>query len=304
MKVTWEEYKNLVTEDIKSRSQYIYRGQSNSSWMLQTSIHRTKQVRTFEDFKAYFVFVIPQIQEQVEAWDGKNRDLSDPIEMAQFIAFLQHNGFPTPLLDWSFSPYVAAYFAFEGVNHFEPVSEEVALYSFDQNQWMNTFKQIYQYDDENEGHVTILRPTFRNNHKQMLQQGIFWFTNCADPEAHVRLNETKERTFLKKYTLSVKERSNVMLDLELMGVTAMQLAPGIESVCKKAFESICNKFPVGETPLDRSVNQGGGSGSNDFLVEAERVENTRAYINCRECNIKLNPKNLKKHLKSQHNNKC
>lgn len=303
MKVTWEEYKRIVSEDIKTRKQYIYRGQSDASWMLQTSIHRTKQVRTPEDFKAYFHYVIPQIQEQVEAWDGHHRDLTDPQQMGQFIAFLQHNGFPTPLLDWSFSPYVAAYFAFEGVNHFEPSADEVAIYSFDQYQWVNTFKQIYLYDDDNEGHVTILRPTFRNNHKQMLQQGVFWFTNCSNPEAHVRLNEKDGNTYLRKFTLSVSERSDVMVDLELMGVTAMQLAPGIESVCKKAFETICNKIPVGSPPSQRNKDQHIEYPKNNILLEAKKTENEKKYINCPECNVKLNPKNLKKHLKNQHQ-KC
>jgi hypothetical protein len=44
-----------------------------------------------------------------------------------FMAYLRHHGFPSPLLDWSRSPYVAAFFAFEWR---DPCAEEVAIYTF------------------------------------------------------------------------------------------------------------------------------------------------------------------------------
>src|SRR3954469_7232706 len=49
---TWEKFKNTVTEQIHKRdNRFIYRGQSNSSWPLKTSIHRTGQWKTPEDIK-------------------------------------------------------------------------------------------------------------------------------------------------------------------------------------------------------------------------------------------------------------
>ncbi|EAZ97558.1 FRG domain-containing protein [Marinobacter sp. ELB17] len=250
MEISWDKYKEIVGAQVKEQKELIYRGQSNSAWHLTTSLHRTGKISNQNDFLAFFNQLIPEVQEQVEAWDGSRRDLTDSGKMAQFIAFLQHNGFPTPLLDWTFSPYIAAYFAFEGINHFCPQSDEVAVYVFDQNTWSSTYKQTYNFD-EPAVHVTLLRPNFRGNHKQMLQQGIFWFTNCQNPEVHVRINEKEGRKFLTKYTFSVKERRHAMRDLELMGITAMQLSPGIESVCKKAYESVCSRFDVGKTPSEK-----------------------------------------------------
>lgn len=35
-----------------------------------------------------------------------------PVELYRYMAYLRHAGFPSPLLDWSQSPFVAAFFAF------------------------------------------------------------------------------------------------------------------------------------------------------------------------------------------------
>lgn len=295
MKKTWDEYKSIVGQEVKDQSNFIYRGQSNESWLLKTSLHRTGKILTHDDLQVYFNNLVPEAQEKIEAWDGTKHDLSNSNDMAQFIAYLQHNGFPTPLLDWTFSPYIAAYFAFEGVNHFEPTSDHVAIYSFNQKLWAETYIQTYSYD-EPKPHVTLLRPTYRGNHKQMLQQGIFWFTNSLEPELHVQAHEINDLKFLTKYLIPVSERQVVMKDLELMGVTAMQLVPGIESVCKSAFETICTRLAVGATPSEKASKE---TSLMPFLsgLPTKPEDN---LINCPECNVKLNPKNLNKHLRNHH----
>lgn len=247
MLVSWDEYKTVVCSQMQNYRKFIYRGQSNSDWVLSTTIHRTGRITTHSDFVSYFTNILPFVQEPIEAWDGSRRDLSNPLQMASFLAFLQHNGFPTPLLDWTLSPYIAAYFAFEGVNHFSPQCEKVAIYAFNQEEWINAYKQVYDYEVE-DGHITPLLPTYRGNPKQMLQQGIFIFTNQNNVEGHIQHNEKTPGQFLQKYEISVKERSKVFNELNAMNITAMQLAPSIESVCKKAFEEVCIGFEMGLSP--------------------------------------------------------
>lgn len=247
MVVTWDEYKVAVSSQMENYRQFIYRGQANSEWVLSTTIHRTKKIPTHNDFLIYFENILPFVQEPVEAWDGSRRDLSNPAHLAGFLAFLQHHGFPTPLLDWTYSPFIAAYFAFEGVNHFSPQYESVAIYAFNQEEWLKTYKQIYDYE-VNEAHVTLLNPTYRGNPKQMFQQGTFTFTNQPNIEDHIQHNETFSGQFLQKYEISVKERTKVFKELNAMNITAMQLDPSMESVCKKAFEELCASLEMGLSP--------------------------------------------------------
>lgn len=249
MQVSWDEYKAAVSAQTQNYRKYIYRGQSNSDWVLSTTIHRTGKITSHSDFLFYFKNILPFVQEPVETWDGSRRDISDPLQLASFLAFLQHHGFPTPLLDWTFSPYIAAYFAFEGVNHFSPQYETVAIYAFNQEEWLKAYKQIYDFEIENP-HVTLLLPTYRGNPKQMLQQGTFIFTNQENIERHIQHNEKHPGQFLQKYEISVKERTKVIKELNAMNITAMQLAPSMESVCKKAYEEVCAGFEVGLSQIE------------------------------------------------------
>ena len=249
MDISWEDFKVEASTQLENDRAFIFRGQGNSDWVLSTTIHRTGQLPTHNNFLTYFESILPFVQEPIEAWDGSRRNLDDPFQLAEFLAFLQHHGFPTPLLDWTYSPYIAAYFAFEGINHFAPQYEKVAIYSFNQAEWLKTYKQTYDWKVE-EPHVTLLNPTYRGNPKQMLQQGTFLFTNQANVEGHITHNEKHEGQFLHKYELSVKERAKVFKDLNAMNITAMQLAPSMESVCKMAYDKICTNLQMGLSPAE------------------------------------------------------
>ena len=172
--ITWEEFKLEIKTQTNLNRKFMFRGQSNSEWTLRTSLHRTGQWYSPDDIMFYMEKVVPLAYETVATWDGVKRDLSDPFTNAQFIAFLQHNGFPTPLLDWTHSPYIAAYFAFEGINHYEPQNDFVCIYSFDKELWLKSYKQSYDYKDKTL-HVSVLEPSFIGNPKQMFQQGVFLY---------------------------------------------------------------------------------------------------------------------------------
>lgn len=249
VKITWSEYKAIAAKDLEMNGAMIYRGQRLTSWGLVSSLHRTALVRSISQLKNYADHMLPQVHDSLEAWVGRSWDLKNSLGLAEFLAFLQHNGFPTPLLDWTESPYVAAYFAFEGVNHFKPQTEDVAIFAFNQKAWVSTFKQNYDFADFTP-HVSILRPRRVGNHKLVTQQGCFTVTNIPDVAEHIRLNEIGRRQFLTKYEFDVRERPKVIRELSLMGISAIQLMPSVEAVCKKALEDLIGLVPV--EPSDKA----------------------------------------------------
>lgn len=219
MRISWKEFKAIASDDVEADGAYIYRGQSDSTWPLKSSLFRTDIANNASDVVGYVNHVLPQVQEPVEAWSGKSWNLADFHGLAEFLAYLQHYGFPTPLLDFSASPYVAPYFAFAGVDHFKPKSDEVAIYRFSRRLWMNKFNEKTGIANTSPT-VKVLMPYIRGNHKLALQQGLFLWANTPDIEEHVKSHEEFEGQFLSKYTLSVTDRPRVIMELSLMGIRA------------------------------------------------------------------------------------
>ena len=107
---SWQEFHQKACS-LKSRRGYVWRGQKkdeNSGWSLQSSFDRKVKIKDqslrtkkleehLENFKLAMNKSYPNVlpQDDVDIW-----------------ALGQHYGLKTPLLDWTLSPYIAAYFAF------------------------------------------------------------------------------------------------------------------------------------------------------------------------------------------------
>jgi hypothetical protein len=92
---------------------FLFRGQTDSSWPLKTSFERAlvsgvkrnvasefRERSMLREFKSKYHLYAES------AWE--------PANDFEWLTLLQHHGCPTRLLDFTFSPYVAAYFALRG----------------------------------------------------------------------------------------------------------------------------------------------------------------------------------------------
>lgn len=122
--------KSLVLSDETSHvPQLLFRGQANAEWRLQTTLERySTHVHRWAD---YFRIAVAA-RSEIESLAGKRWRLPDFTQMLEwtkhanspwlsvipgydYLVYLRHHGFPSPLLDWSRSPYVAAFFAYRSV---------------------------------------------------------------------------------------------------------------------------------------------------------------------------------------------
>src|SRR5207248_3283799 len=134
---TWEEFEASLKDIRRSRNEadhsltsaLLFRGQENSSWPLSTTLERYREQMLFKDYYR----VIARIQPQIETLTGDEWPIPEYPDIDKitqeyetfslqlwsgrcpgyaYMAYLRHHGFPSPLLDWTRSPYVASFFAF------------------------------------------------------------------------------------------------------------------------------------------------------------------------------------------------
>jgi len=124
----WEEFdptlKSLADGLSETSSPLIFRGQSNSAWRLETTLERAGE--NGMPVNSYFRLVTGAVLPAVETFTGNNWGLSEVgfakcdihsfgseewMKIYPYLVYLRHHGFPSPLLDWSHSPYIAAFFA-------------------------------------------------------------------------------------------------------------------------------------------------------------------------------------------------
>ncbi|MEW6055474.1 MAG: FRG domain-containing protein [Bdellovibrionota bacterium] len=247
---SWDEFKQSISGDIKqARDKRMCRGQADASWPLATSFHRQNLDLSLNE---YFD-LINQLAEIVGALENRAIDTRDPETNASFLAYLQHHGFPTPILDWTLSPYIAAYFAFSELRPdlIKP-TQRVSIFMFDFSKWMENVPAV-DNPLESTPHVNIVHPRSAGNLRLIRQQGhYFTFTNVFDVGEFIQAREqTSQVCYLEKYNLAASERSYVMNDLEAMGINSYSLFRTTDALCQHLNDALFLRSPSKEKLKDR-----------------------------------------------------
>ncbi len=230
-KMSWIDFKNYVSTF--SKSKYLFRGQKEP-WRLRTTFHRRERYRISE----FTNKDVRQLHQKLNAITSHYFDLSVPDQNGAFFNLLQHHGYPTPLLDWSYSPYVAAFFAFRNwpIEHNE--NGEIRIYLFDNESWQKKYPQIENLDPSFP-HFSVMDFIAIDNPRLVPQQAVTTVTNIDDIEAYIISKESeggKECKYITAIDIPAKERKSVMHDLRFMGITAGSMFPGIDGVCEEIRE--------------------------------------------------------------------
>lgn len=229
VKKTWKDYKSYVSK--LTNAGYLFRGQEKP-WKLITSFHRKERFRINQFIRED----IKKLHRYLSAKTSHFFDLSIPDQNGAFFNLVQHYGYPTPLLDWSYSPYVAAFFAFRNLKKNYCGDEDVRIYLFNNEAWGKTYPPVQNIDSPFP-HLSVMEFIALDNERLIPQQSVTTVSNIEDIEGYVIHAESNAgEQYLQAIDIPAKERETVMRELSFMGVTAGAMFPSIDGICEELRE--------------------------------------------------------------------
>ncbi len=108
---SWQQFISYVNVDLVFCPKLLFRGQRDDSWPLISSLDRA-DIESRQVFTQFVRDRSATLQHFKDAARGRRGPRPEALDDGAWWALGQHYGLRTPLLDWTESPFVAAYFAF------------------------------------------------------------------------------------------------------------------------------------------------------------------------------------------------
>lgn len=254
--------RELRDEYDKESAPLLFRGQGNSKWDLTTTLDRNtygtvtdapyKNSMPGMTLRDYYDLITSGVGPEVKTFSDvdvpeRNQKVADSffndeflyhfpetftdMQLYRYMAYLRHLAFPSPLLDWSRSPFVAAFFAFRE----DPPAriEKRAIYAFCKSLTGGSGGLV------GEASIFHLGPYVQTHHRHFRQRCDY--TVCAafdvkqwrfQPHQAVfdRSDQDPEQDLLWKITLPSDERETALRVLNDYNLNAFSLFGSEESL--------------------------------------------------------------------------
>ncbi|MGV3510421.1 MAG: FRG domain-containing protein [Novosphingobium sp.] len=221
---TWDQFREWAVQ--RRPRNYLFRGQSKP-YKLSTTFHRTWR----KNLQRWILEDVPVLYGAMSERISYPLQLGNMTHNAAFWSLLQHHGYPTPLLDWTLSPFVAAYFAFANVEPNDPICPRI--YIFDQTKWNERYVKVGFTADPSPPQLIVLESFNFGNPRATPQQALAAVTNVTDIEEYIRQREIQDgQEYLTVCDFPTAEAPRILRELELMGITYGSLFPGLDGIAK------------------------------------------------------------------------
>ena len=229
--VAWSEFKTWADQARTQHQCTAFRGHGSNAFSLQTTLSRVGRTRMHR----YCFNELPHFKNLLEASMNMRFDLSNAEDYATVVGLAQHHGLPTPLLDWTASPYVAAFFALSDAIEMAQNRNEVKfarVYGLTQA-FINRSSPPIVTISANKPYVLSLMVSPRHNPRLLAQQGRFLVTNIQNVESYIQFTERQDKMrHLYAVDIPIGEAPRALEDLAFMGLTAATMFPGLDGVGK------------------------------------------------------------------------
>ncbi len=227
---SWRYFFDYVNQELLDYRGYIYRGQKNEDWALESSLDRLRVSKRARQ---------AHLENFMQASRGRRGTNPAKLETDNdWWALGQHNGLATPLLDWTESPFIALYFAFEQEE--TEAADHRAVWAVAQSSLMRKSDELLTAF-RNQGKkgrgpiVEIVKPLSDDNARLVNQRALF--TRGPDGraiDAWISRHFAGENAVwhLVKFRIPDKERTKCLRFLNRLNISHLSLFPDLYGASK------------------------------------------------------------------------
>lgn len=194
IKIDTEEEFDAVYNELKSKVNFLFRGQREAKWRLYSNLQRNWILnKLYEQEDSYVsllekLVIIGKETHATSIQEILNEHHVDTINSISVLGFLQHHGCPTPLLDWTYKFQNALFFGLDGL---EPNDDPTEI---------GNYFSVYFIDEESMGGGgmrKIMDESLQELGKEYLMESIASIAKDEKQRLAV-VEHFKERSFFDK----------------------------------------------------------------------------------------------------------
>jgi len=209
------------------RQQLLFRGMGRSDWPLQTTLDRIYDFADDAHREATVTDLLSDFSDELlpTSHDPASIPTGEGLEL-----LARHHGLPSPLLDWTQSPYIAAFFAY--ADALEQRSTTAAVWVLDRARLPDAADNFELLQD---------RSLLRYNARAIQQRGVFLRVPTAQSGVETLLGPA-----LWKFTIHAVNSTHALTDLDEMTINHTYLFADVDAAARTArIRNILGQEPQG-----------------------------------------------------------